>query len=88
MHQYQDRPYSLPSKTYPHVNGFAIIDESYCGENDQWFFPAYATRRTVINKGDRICQFRIQMKQPSIVFTEVEHLKESNRGGFGSTGRN
>ena len=69
------------------ANSFAIIDSSYCGDNDQWFFPAYATRRTVINKGDRICQFRIQMKQPRVVFTEVERLSDKDRGGFGSTGR-
>lgn len=42
---------------------------------------------TVINKNDRICQFRINKIQPEIEFEEVEHLDETNRGGFGSTGR-
>jgi dUTP pyrophosphatase len=64
-----------------------IIDNSYCGDNDEWRFPAYAIRDTVINKNDRICQFRIVNKQPEIVFTEVEHLDDADRGGFGSTGK-
>lgn len=68
------------------TNHFGVIDESYCGENDQWHFPAYALRDTKLNKNDRICQFRIMKIQEEIEFEEVEHLKEESRGGFGSTG--
>ena len=68
------------------VNSVGIIDETYSGDNDQWFYPAYATRDTVIHVNDRICQFRIQEHQPVITFTEVEHLNGKDRGGFGSTG--
>lgn len=68
------------------TNHQAVIDESYCGEEDQWRYPAYALRDTVINKNDRICQFRIVEKMPSIRFEEVEHLNEVSRGGIGSTG--
>lgn len=70
------------------TNHQAVIDESYCGNNDQWFYPAYALRDTVINVNDRICQFRIMKKQPSINFEEVEVLENENRGGIGSTGTN
>lgn len=70
------------------TNHCGIIDESYCGDNDQWRFPAYALRDTVINKNDRICQFRIIKKQPEISFEAVEHLADKDRGGFGSTGVN
>lgn len=70
------------------TNHCGIIDESYCGDNDQWRFPAYALRDTVINKNDRICQFRIIKKQPEINFETVEHLADKDRGGFGSTGTN
>ena len=69
------------------TNSVAVIDESYCGDNDQWRYPAYALRDTVIHKGDRICQFRIMEKQPEIEFIEVEALKDIDRGGFGSTGK-
>ena len=68
------------------TNHQAVIDESYCGDNDQWFYPAYALRDTVININDRICQFRIMEKQPQITFEEVEVLGNEDRGGIGSTG--
>ena len=68
------------------TNHFGVIDNSYCGENDQWHFPAYALRDTILHKNDRICQFRIVKKQDEIEFEEVERLKDKNRGGFGSTG--
>lgn len=70
------------------TNHFGVIDESYRGDNDQWGFPAYALRDTVIDKNDRICQFRIVKKQPTVVFETVEHLSDKSRGGFGSTGVN
>lgn len=68
------------------TNHCGIIDESYCGDNDQWLFPAYALRDTTIHTNDRICQFRIVEKQPEIEFDEVECLGKDDRGGFGSTG--
>lgn len=70
------------------TNHQAVIDESYCGDNDQWFYPAYALRDTVINKNDRICQFRIMKKMESVDFIEVDELKDKDRGGIGSTGTN
>lgn len=69
------------------TNSFGVIDESYCGDNDQWCFPAYALRDTIIHKNDRICQFRIMKKQPPIEFEITDKLNEKNRGGFGSTGK-
>ena len=69
------------------TNHCGIIDESYCGYNDQWRFPAFALRNTIIHKNDRICQFRIVKKQPKIEFQTVEHLADTDRGGFGSTGK-
>jgi len=68
-------------------NSKGIIDESYCGDNDQWFFSALAMRDTVINVNDRICQFRIVEHQPPIEFDEVEVLNNKDRGGHGSTGK-
>lgn len=70
------------------TNHQAVIDESYCGDNDQWFYPALAMRDTEIKKNDRICQFRIMKKQPEVEFIEVNNLNNTDRGGFGSTGRN
>ena len=68
------------------TNSMGVIDETYCGDNDQWFFPALAMRETQIKVNDRICQFRIMKHQPQIDFEETERLKNSDRGGHGSTG--
>ena len=69
------------------TNSCGIIDCSYCGDEDMWRMPVYATRDTVIHQNDRICQFRIVENQPKITFDEVESLGNADRGGFGSTGR-
>lgn len=69
------------------TNSCGIIDCSYCGDEDMWRMPVYATRDTVICENDRICQFRIVENQPKITFDEVESLNNESRGGFGSTGK-
>lgn len=68
------------------TNHYSVIDQSYSGNEDQWFYPALAIRDTVIQKGDRICQFRINKKMPKVEFVTVEKLDGINRGGLGSTG--
>lgn len=69
------------------ANSIGIIDNSYCGDKDQWHFPAYAVKDTVVYKNDRICQFRIIQNQPHVLFETVDQLGNQSRGGFGSTGR-
>ena len=69
------------------VNHMGVVDESYCGDGDQWFMPALAIRDTRIRTNDRICQFRIMEHQPPLEFQEVESLTGPDRGGFGSTGK-
>ena len=68
------------------ANSVGQIDESYCGSDDEWLFPAIALEDTVIHKGDRICQFEITKKMPEIQFVEVDFLEDKDRGGIGSTG--
>lgn len=79
------------SSTFKHwgllqTNSPGVIDESYGGEQDIWFFSAYATRDTVVEKNDRICQFRLveKMRKPELL--EVKSLPGANRGGYGSSG--
>ena len=83
-------PRSSTFKNYGIIqtNHMAIIDNSYCGDNDQWFMPVYALRDTKLNLNDRICQFRIIENQPKLSFEEVDNLNPESRGGFGSTGKN
>lgn len=81
--------------------GIGVIDNSYSGNGDQWHFIAVPLKETKINKGDRICQFRIQLSQKAtfiqklkwlfsnkIELVQVNNLNEENRGGLGSTGIN
>ena len=73
------------------TNSMGIIDHSYCGDNDQWFMPAYCLEnrhkdKTLIKKNDRVCQFRIVKSQPTLKIKEVDYLDNEDRGGHGTTG--
>lgn len=80
-------------------NAIDIIDNSYHGDNNEWKWLLYAYKEQDIKKGDRYCQFRIQLSQKAtfwqkikwlfsnkIEFKFVNELGNNNRGGFGSTG--
>lgn len=80
------------SSTFKHwgirqTNSVGLIDNSYCGDNDIWMFPAEATRDVLIEKNSRICQFRIQKKMENVTINTVDKLESVNRGGFGSSGK-
>ena len=83
-------PRSSTFKTWGIIqtNSIGVVDNSYSGNNDIWKIPVYATRNTVINVNDRICQFRIMPKMPVLDVEEVDNLEGPDRGGFGSTGTN
>lgn len=78
------------------TNSMGLIDCSYNSDKDEWKFPVMATRDTVIPKGERICQFRVQLSQKatlwqklkwlfssSVKLVETDHLDNTPRGGFG-----
>lgn len=67
------------------ANHVGIIDNSYSGPEDWWKMSVIAMRDTVINKDDKICQFRIMKRQPKIAFVEGK-MTDPSRGGFGTTG--
>jgi dUTP pyrophosphatase len=80
------------SSTFKHwgiiqTNHMGLIDNSYCGDDDVWMFPALATRDVLIEKNSRICQFRIQKKMDDLRFIPVGTMGNANRGGFGSSGK-
>ena len=79
---------------------FAVIDNTYCGNADEWKFPALFIEDREIKIGDRICQFRITPSQFApwyvklkwmfvhrIKFVCVDNLSKPSRGGIGSTGK-
>lgn len=80
------------SSTFKHwgilqTNSCGLIDNSYCGDDDIWYFPAIATRDVLIEKNSRICQFRIQKKMKNVNFETVNTLNNMNRGGLGHSGK-
>lgn len=95
----------LPRSSSPKLHIFqtnseAVIDNSFSGDDDQWRYWVTALADTTINKGDRICQFRIQLSQKAtfwqklkwlfssgIKIEQVEKLNTINRGGIGSSGK-
>lgn len=68
------------------TNSVGIIDNSYCGDGDEWMFPCVSTKSAKISHGDRICQFRIERRMPVINIEIVDSLGNPDRGGHGSTG--
>lgn len=79
------------------VNSQGVIDQSYCGPNDIWRFPALATRTVTIPKGTPIAQFRIQLSQKASVWqklrwlfssriklVKVNEMNSADRGGLGT----
>lgn len=68
------------------TNSVGVIDNTFCGNTDEWKMPVYATKDTHIKFNQRICQFRIFKNQPRINFKVVDDLENESRGGFGTTG--
>lgn len=81
------------------TNSMGVIDNKYCGKKDEWRFPVMATRETIIPKGTRIAQFRVQLSQKATIWQKIKwlftskvkiesvnFLDDPSRGGFGSTG--
>lgn len=81
------------------ANHKGIVDQSYCGPNDQWYLPAVAFGKVTINKGERICQFRVALSQKATLWQKIKYwlssgielvfvdeLNNPNRGGLGHSG--
>lgn len=69
------------------TNSQGVIDNSYNGNNDMWWFPCKVDKEAKpIEFGDRVCQFRIIEKMPEISFNYVDDMENEDRGGFGSSG--
>lgn len=69
------------------ANGIGIIDQDYCGENDEINVQMYnfTERKMTIEKEERIAQ-AILVKIAKAEFEEMPNMRAKSRGGFGSTG--
>jgi len=68
------------------TNHMGVIDSTYCGAEDIWFWPCLSMRKGQVEYGDRICQFRLIEPMGKVNIIEVQEIKGKNRGGFGSSG--
>ena len=81
-------PRSSTFKNYGLIvtNSMGMVDNGYCGDNDEWKLSVIGTKEVTIPKGSRIAQFRIIPSQ-NVKLKTVGSLNRSNRGGFGSSGK-
>lgn len=81
------------------TNSQGVIDNTYNGDEDQWFIHIIPFADGFIAKGSRVCQFRIQLSQKATIWQKikwlfssgikikvVDNLGNTNRGGHGSSG--
>lgn len=79
---------SLPLKKGLVVpNGIGIIDQDYCGEDDELKVQILNIKQTpiTISRGERVAQ-GIFVKIEKAEWNETSELSKLSRGGFGSTG--
>ena len=79
---------SLPMKKgLMMANGIGVVDPDYAGPSDQVHILVYNfTKNDVqVTKGERLAQgIFLQFEQAQLI--EVNQIRESDRGGIGSTG--
>jgi len=70
----------------PH--GIGIIDQDYCGEQDELLLQVYNfnNQEVKIERGERMSQ-AIFVPIAKAVWQEVDQMSENSRGGYGSTGK-
>jgi len=68
--------------------GVGIVDNDYCGEEDELQIQIYNFTDEVVNvdRGSRIAQ-AIFVRVDTAEWNEVEQMHSPSRGGFGSTGQ-
>ncbi|MDP2692285.1 MAG: dUTP diphosphatase [bacterium] len=69
------------------ANNIGIIDEDFCGNDDEYLAQLYnvGPTTTEITRGERICQILI-IPITKMNFEVVDTMPDKSRGGFGSTG--
>jgi dUTP pyrophosphatase len=78
---------STPKKGLMIANGVGVIDQDYCGEEDELKTVVInvTKKKIIVEKGERICQ-GIFMKLAVPRMLEVKKMNAKSRGGFGTTG--
>lgn len=69
----------------PH--GMGVIDQDYCGENDEILYQVYnfTDESVTVERGERVGQAMF-LRVDQMEWEEVDTMSEPSRGGFGTTG--
>lgn len=69
------------------VNGIAIGDSDFRGDQDEYSYPAlnFTDKEVKIEKGTRLAQMMVMRYEPMEI-EEVDQLNHPDRGKYGSTG--
>lgn len=68
------------------TNSMGLVDDTYCGDNDEWLVMFYSTRYGAFKKGDRLVQISVKKSTP-LDIEEVDILGNEDRGGYGTSGK-
>jgi dUTP pyrophosphatase len=68
-------------------NGIGVIDQDYCGDEDEVRLLVFnfTDAAVTVERGERVAQAGFVPVERA-AWTEVDHMPEKSRGGFGSTG--
>lgn len=80
---------SYPKKKLLIPNGIGVIDQDYCGNDNEiqvWALN-FSKEKVLVEKGERIAQALIVPIEQITNFVEVQEMTARNRGSFGSTGK-
>lgn len=78
---------SLHKRGLMFANGVGIVDEDYCGDNDEYraILFNFTDEPVTVAKGDRIAQV-VVLPYDKVNVREVDTLGAPDRGGLGTTG--
>ena len=79
---------SLPlKKGLALANGIGVVDRDYAGPNDEILILVrnFTDTEVVVSKGERIAQ-GIFVKIDQVEWEEADMIRQTDRGGYGSTG--
>lgn len=79
---------SLHKRGLMFANGVGIMDEDYCGDEDEYGAILYnfTDAPVTVARGDRIAQI-VLMPYTQVSWREVDSLDTPSRGGLGTTGQ-
>lgn len=78
---------SLHKKGLMLANSIGIVDQDYCGNDDEYLAALYnmTDNAVQVDRGERIMQGMLK-KYERAEWEEVDDLTNPSRGGFGTTG--